>query len=77
MNVTTQFSFDFGKDTDLFYALLCEEDFDFKTKHISLEIVKNANIVHLTIVAQSFIDCKIAVSAVLKSVEIIEKTKHV
>jgi hypothetical protein len=77
MKVKTQFSFDVGKDVDVYYALLNEEDFEFKTKQISLTLEKQGSVILVTISAQSFIDCKIAVSAVLKSVEIIEKTKEV
>lgn len=55
--------------------LLCEEDFDFKGKKIFLEIGSpSQELVEVTVSADSFIEFKIGVNALMKSIEIIEKT---
>jgi hypothetical protein len=74
MNVATLF-FSFGVETPKYYSLLLEEDFEFKTKNIKVDVEKtNEETLVIQIKTSSLIDSKIGISAVLKSLEIIEKT---
>lgn len=78
MKLTSIFFLNFDKLCDLYYKLLLEEDFDFKTKDISIDIEKvGVHEIKVSIFAKSFIDLKIAVTAFMKSVEIIEKTLNI
>ena len=38
MNITSVFFLNFDKTCDFYYNLLLEEDFEFKTKEISIDI---------------------------------------
>jgi hypothetical protein len=73
MSIKTVFKFDFGQLNDFYYNLLCEEDFDFKTKKIDFNI-KNDNNLEVEISCQSVLELKIANNALIKSLETIGKT---
>ena len=64
---------------DMYYELLQEEDFDFRTKDIEIEIQKDTknSKLNIKIKADSLIDMKIANSAIIKSLEIIKKTLEI
>lgn len=78
MKLTSIFFLNFEKQSDLYYNLLLEEDFEFKTKDISIDIEKvNKTELKVSILAKSVIDMKIAVNAFMKSLEVIEKTLNI
>lgn len=60
--------------TQLFYDLLCEEDYDFKNKEIEIDIHKADRDLLIHISAHSLTEYKIASTALIKSLEVIEKT---
>lgn len=70
----TQFSLDLGKQSETYFNLLSNEDFDFKTKKILINITKSKNTIEVDISCNSILDLKIANSAIIRSLEIIEKT---
>lgn len=77
MRLNSKFSFDFGEQKNFFYKLLSEEDFDFKTKNITLEINLKDGLVLVNLFAESVLDLKIGSSALIKSLEIIDKTLNI
>lgn len=66
-------------ESDFYYNLLKEEDFDFRNKNIDLTILNDSknNNLKININTDSLIDLKIANSAVIKSFEIIQKTINI
>ena len=77
MRLTSNYSFDFEKQSETYYKLLCEEDFDFKTKNITIEVRLENSLVLVEVRANCVLDLKIATSALIKSLEIIERTLNV
>lgn len=78
MKLNSVFFLNFDDATEMYYKLLLEEDFDFKTKDIKIDVEKiSKSEVKVSIFAKSVIDMKIAVSAFMKSVEVIDKTLNV
>lgn len=65
---------DFENSNDLYYSLLKEEDYDFKTKDISIDVEKENDHILVSLVCNSILDLKIATNALIKSLEVIEKT---
>ena len=65
---------DFGDKVDLYFSLLLDENFDFKTKNILVNLEKQNNSIIINIICESLLDIKIANSAIIRSLEIIEKT---
>ncbi len=63
-----------GELLPTYYNLLKEEDFNFKTKEIKIELEKSLDMLYIRVNSNSLIDLKIGSSAVQKSLEIIEKT---
>lgn len=76
MKLQSSFSFDFGKLNETYYKLLSEEDFDFKTKDINFEVLYNSE-VKVNLKCSSVLDLKIATSALIKSLEVIDKTLNI
>ncbi len=76
MKHIANFSLDFGNLNKTYYDLLIEEDFDFKTKDIKVDI-SNEKDLGVSIKANSILDIKIGATALIKSLEIIEKTLNV
>jgi hypothetical protein len=76
MNVKTNLILD-TKDSDLFYSLLSEEDFDFKTKDILISISREKDLILANIECSSILDLKIATNALVKSLEVINKSLEV
>lgn len=74
MKLESSISLNFGDLNNLYYNLLIEEDFDFKTKNIFLNIEKTINGILVKITTESILDLKIGSTALIKSLEIIEKT---
>ena len=74
MNFVSENLFDFGNNNDLFYRLLCEEDFDFKNKNIQIDVSLVDKGVLVKTSGSSILDLKIANSSLIKSLEIVEKT---
>jgi len=77
MDLNSTFLFNFEKDTDLYYNLLKEEDFNFKTKDISLNILKVDDLIKVELSSNSVLELKIGTNALIKSLEIINKTLNV
>lgn len=70
----SSFFLNLGDKVDLYYSLLSDENFDFKTKNIIVNIKKQNNSIIINITCESLLDIKIANSAIIRSLEIIEKT---
>ena len=70
-------SFDFGSYNNAYAALLKEEDFEFKTKSISLDIDQTEEGVRADISCNSVVELKIATTALIKSLETIQQTLEV
>lgn len=69
------FELELGPQTSLYYDLLQEEDFDFKTKDITIDINKvSESKIAVQVDCNTLIDLKIANSALIKSLEVIQKT---
>ena len=77
MKFETDFKLDFDNQTNLYFDLLKEEDYEFKTKDILIDIKKNLNTLDVNIKCNSVLDMKIGLNAFIKSLEIIEKTLKV
>ncbi len=78
MKLNSFFVLNFDLNTQIYYDLLIEEDYDFKTKNITFEIIKlDEKQLKVSIFANSIIDLKIANSAFIKSLEIITKSLNV
>lgn len=71
--IESKFSFDFGKQNEFYYKLLKEEDFDFKTKNININLILNKQL-ECILSVESVLDLKIGVNALIKSLEVIGKT---
>jgi len=76
MSLRSSFVFDFGELNQAYYKLLIEEDFDFKTKKINLNINLTDSL-EIELNVGSILDMKIATNALIKSLEIIDKTLNV
>ena len=76
MSLKSSFCFDFGNLNENYYKLLTEEDFDFKNKDIKLSI-NLTNSLDVELDVGSVLDLKIATSALIKSLEIIDKTLNI
>lgn len=75
MNLKFNYCLDFGKRNEDFLKLLLEEDYDFRTKEIFVDIKKgDSGKVEIECVCGSILDMKIAISAIIKSLEVIDKT---
>ena len=74
MTQISTFSLDLGDKVDLYFSLLSDENFEFKTKNILVNLEKQNNSILLKITCESLLDIKIANSAIIRSLEIIEKT---
>ena len=74
--IISNFILDFGKKNELFYSLLKEEDYDFRSKNIliKIDLVEKINV---SIKCGSILDLKIATNAFVKSLQIIEGTLEV
>ena len=77
MKFNSNYSFDFGSNNKLYLDLLSEEDFDFKTKDINIEVSENNNKVEVSLICDSVLDLKIGTNALIKSLEVITKTLEV
>jgi hypothetical protein len=77
MKLSFLFKLNFGDKTDIYYKVLKEEDFDFKTKNIKINISKENNDIVINCIVDNFIEFKIASNAVMNSIEIINKTINI
>lgn len=77
MKLASNLKLNFGKKNEMFYSLLKEEDFDFKTKEILVKIEKLDEEIFVNLECSSVLDLKIATNALIKSLEIIEKTLNI
>lgn len=73
---SSNFKLDFGRLNDFYYNLLIEEDFDFKSKSIDIDIQKNS-MLEIRVLCNSILDLKIGVTALIKSLEVIERARNV
>jgi hypothetical protein len=74
MKLINTYNLDFGDESQLFFDLLSEEDFDFKTKDIKINLNLVNKKIEAGVFANNVIDLKIGNSAFIKSLEIINKT---
>jgi hypothetical protein len=75
MNLNSTLLLDFKNLNEFYFKLLIQEDFEFKTKDISIDIIQLENKkINISFIANSIIDLKIASNSIIKSLEIIEKT---
>ena len=74
MKFSSKFLLDVKENNDIYFSLLSEEDFDFKTKKIKIDVSKENDAVAVRIDANSVLDLKIATNALIKSLEVIDKT---
>lgn len=77
MKLSTVYNLNLGKQSAFYAELLREEDFDFKTKKIEVEILEEEFCVVVKVKANSLLELKVGTSAVMKSLEIISKTLEV
>ncbi len=77
MSIKSSITCDFKEKNSLYYELLSEEDFEFKTKDILLDVKRKKDKVEIQIEADSVLDFKIGTSALIKSLEVITKTLEV
>lgn len=73
MNYTSTFKLKLDNVNDV-HTLLLDEDFDFKNKDIVVDILKEKDCLNISVSCNSLIELKIANSAIIKSLEIIQKT---
>lgn len=73
----SSFLLDFNKNNSLYFKLLQEEDYDFKTKDIKIKLDNTNEGISAVIYANSVLELKIGTSAFIKSLEIITKTLEV
>ena len=76
MKISSKSIFDFKDLNETYYKLLKEEDFNFRTKKIKIEI-KLEDKLHCNIICDSILDLKIASNALMKSLETINKTLNI
>ena len=77
MRISSKHVLELGSLSETYFKLLSEEDYDFKTKEILVEIEKEDDSIIANIFTNSIVDLKIADSAFIKSLEVIEKTLNV
>jgi hypothetical protein len=76
MRSISQINLDLGDKNQTYFKLLKEEDFDFKTKDIKISVELKDQI-EVQLETSSILDLKIATTALIKSLEVIEKTLKV
>ena len=76
MKSTSRITLDLGDKTKTYYELLKEEDFDFKTKDIKVNIELKDHL-ELELETSSILDMKIGMTAIIKSLEVIDKTLEI
>lgn len=74
MKLSTVYELDFGNKSSFFVELLKEEDFDFKTKSVVVNVSLKYSKVFIEVFADSLLELKVGTSSVMKSLEIISKT---
>ena len=74
MKISSKHRLELGELSEIYFKLLKEEDYDFKTKKIKINIEKDKTSIIADITANSILDLKIADSAFIRSLEVIEKT---
>lgn len=76
MNTVT-LNLDLKEHSDLYYSLLQEEDFDFRNKQVFVKVDKEDSNVLVTLETGSILEFKIGMTAIMKSLEVIDKTLQV
>ena len=75
MNVISVINLDLEVQRNNYFDLLSEEDFDFRTKQIDINLKKiEDNFLEIKVLASSILDLKIGMNAVIKSLEVIDKS---
>jgi len=77
MKINADISLDMVQLNDFYLSLLKEEDYDFKTKDIRVDINKCEKGVKVTLGCDNILDLKIGMNALIKSLETIDKTLKV
>lgn len=79
MKFISTFSLEFESNItlDIYFNLLIEEDFDFKSKNIRVNFEKQDSFIKVFVSGDSILDLKIATNALIKTLEVIEKTLNI
>lgn len=73
MKLKTNYNLDFEDLNQIYYNLLLEEDFNFKNKNIKINLTFD-KVICVEVLSDSFLELKIGNLALIKSLEIINKT---
>lgn len=73
MKLKTNYNLDFEDLNQIYYNLLLEEDFNFKNKNIKINLTFD-KVICVEVLSNSFLELKIGNLALIKSLEIINKT---
>ena len=71
------YDLDFLNNSDFYYKILSQENFNFKTKDIKVSIKKLKNRVKIVSNVKNILDLKIVTSTISKTLEVIEKTRKI
>jgi len=77
MNIISDLVLDFKDKNELYFNLLLEEDFNFKTKNINIDFLMLNDKINVKFMVNNILDLKIAMNAIIKSLEIIDKTLNI
>jgi len=77
MKLKSSYFFDFGDKNEIYFNLLNDEDFNFKSKNLIIKINLVDKKIKIDILTNSILNFKIASSALIKSLEIINKTLNI
>ena len=71
------YDLDFLNNSDFYYKILSQENFNFKTKDIKVSIKKLKNRIKIVSNVKNILDLKIVTSTISKTLEVIEKTRKI
>ena len=71
------YDLDFLNNSEFYYKILSQENFNFKTKDIKVSIKKLKNRVKIVSSVKNILDLKIVTSTISKTLEVIEKTRKI
>jgi len=74
---TFNLEFDSNEVQEIYFKLLIEENFDLKSKNIGINFNNNNSFIEVLMSGNSVLDLKIATNALIKTLEVIEKTLNI
>jgi len=79
MKFSSTFNLEFSSNEvqEIYFKLLIEENFDFKSKNIGINFNNNNSFIEVLMSGNSVLDLKIATNALIKTLEVIEKTLNI